>query len=100
MFYYILYDLPDSHSRPKAAPWSQLPLFFGTAVYAFEGIGNVLPLENNMKNPKSFRGPIGVLNVSMVIVASLYLSVGFFGYLKYGDEVKASITLNLDPNSL
>lgn len=36
----------------------------------------------------------------MLLVATLYLSIGFFGYLKYGDEVAASITLNLDPNSL
>ncbi|KAJ8896189.1 hypothetical protein PR048_001532 [Dryococelus australis] len=63
---------------------------------AFEGIGMVLPLENNMKNPQDFGGCTGVLNTGMVIVAALYTSVGFFGYLKYGDAVKVgSITLNL-----
>jgi len=56
----------------------------------------VLPLENNMRNPQDFGGWTGVLNTGMVIVASLYTAVGFFGYLKYGDAVKeGSITLNL-----
>ena len=73
----------------------QLPLFFGTAIYAFEGIGVVLPIENQMKHKHELRGLNGVLNTSMVIVTCLYIAVAFFGYLKYGDDVKGSITLNL-----
>lgn len=49
-----------------------------------------------MKTPQDFGGWTGVLNTGMVIVASLYTAVGFFGYLKYGEAVKkGSITLNL-----
>ncbi|KAJ0175508.1 hypothetical protein K1T71_008667 [Dendrolimus kikuchii] len=55
----------------------------------------VLPLENNMKTPDDFGGWSGVLNTGMVIVAALYTAIGFFGYLKYGDKVEGSITLNL-----
>ena len=36
----------------------------------------------------------------MTIVAILYTSVGFFGYLKYGDSARGSITLNLGDNLL
>ena len=100
IFYFILTDLPSVDTVPKVATWSQLPLFFGTVVYAFEGIGVVLPLENNMKNPESLAGLTGVLNTSMVITAALYTAVGFYGYLKYGAAVKATITLNLDPGSM
>ena len=74
---------------------SQYPLYFGTAIYAFEGIGVVLPLENQMKTPRDMRGWNGVLNTSMTIVTCLYIAVGFFGYLKYGEDVQGSITLNL-----
>lgn len=94
-FTYILHDLPHSDTVDGIASWSSLPLYFGTAIYAFEGIGVVLPLENNMRNPGDFVGWTGVLNTGMIIVACLYTSVGFFGYLKYGKDVKGSITLNL-----
>lgn len=96
----MLQDLPKTDTVKKFASWEQLPLYFGTAIYAFEGIGVVLPLENNMKTPQDFSGLTGVLNTGMVIVASLYTAVGFFGYLKYGENVEATITLNLDGNAV
>ncbi|XP_028898855.1 proton-coupled amino acid transporter-like protein pathetic isoform X2 [Zeugodacus cucurbitae] len=97
-FFYILQDLPDTDTVKPVASWAQLPLYFGTAIYAFEGIGVILPLENNMKRPEDFGGSTGVLNTGMTIVACLYTTVGFFGYLKYGENVKGSITLNLPPD--
>ena len=51
IFYYLLQDLPFTWERKIFATWGQLPLYFGTAIYAFEGIGVVLPLENQMKTP-------------------------------------------------
>lgn len=100
-FFYMLQDLPSIRTRHAFSSWSQLPLYFGTAVYAFEGIGVILPLENNMKTPQDFVGLTGVLNTVMVMVTSLYTAVGFFGYLKYGDKaVKGSITLYLPPNEI
>lgn len=99
-FLYMFKDLPRSDSVNGFASWKTLPLYFGTAIYAFEGIGVVLPLENNMKTPQDFGGWTGVLNTGMVIVACLYTSIGFFGYLKYGDKVTGSITLNLPPNEM
>lgn len=34
-------DLPPIETRDYIASWEQLPLYFGTAIYAFEGIGLV-----------------------------------------------------------
>ncbi|XP_065158913.1 proton-coupled amino acid transporter-like protein CG1139 isoform X2 [Atheta coriaria] len=100
-FFYMLQGLPDTSSVNAFSSWGQLPLYFGTAIYAFEGIGVVLPLENNMKTPQDFGGWNGVLNTGMVIVACLYTAVGFFGYLKYGDAAKlGSVTLLLPPNEI
>ncbi|XP_037967976.2 proton-coupled amino acid transporter-like protein CG1139 [Plutella xylostella] len=95
--YYMFSDLPSitDNDRVKVASPMQWPLFFSTVIFAMEGVGVVMPVENEMKHPQRFLGCPGVLNVSMVIVISLYGIFGFFGYLKYGDAVKGSITLNL-----
>ncbi|CAG9761643.1 unnamed protein product [Ceutorhynchus assimilis] len=94
-FYYIFTDLPSLDSRPAYESITKLPMFFGTAIFALEGIGVVMPLENNMKNPRHFIGCPGVLNFGMFFVVLLYASTGFFGYLKYGMDTEGSITLNL-----
>lgn len=50
-----------------------------------------------MKTPASFGGATGVLNVGMTIITIMYVGMGFFGYVKYGEYSAGSVTLNL-PN--
>lgn len=95
-FYYIFQDLPPISERNLAVlSWSKLPLFFGTVIYLFEGIGLVLPLKNSMKNPSNFSRPMGVLNVGVTMQTILFICLGVFGYWKYGDEAEGSLTMNL-----
>lgn len=80
VFYYIFRDgLPPMHERPAFGSWAGLPLYFGTAVFAFEGIPLVLPLQKEMKTPRDFEGWTGILNTGMVIVTCIYLAMGFYG---------------------
>ena len=37
-FYYMFQDLPPIVERKYVASWKQFPLYFGTAMYAFDGI--------------------------------------------------------------
>lgn len=53
-----------------------------------------------MKKPEQFTRRFGVLNVGMAIVSSLLIVMGFIGYLKYGDEVQGSLTLNLPQDDM
>ena len=92
---YLLTDLPSTYDRPQFTSLKELPLFMATSIYAFEGIGVVLPLHRNMEKPEELGGSNGVLNTAMALVTTLYFGVGFFGFIKYGDAVQGSITLSL-----
>lgn len=93
--YYTFTDLPPLDNIDMVASFGKWPLFLSTAIFAMEGINVVMPVENEMAKPQHFLGCPSVLNVTMVFVAILYGVVGIFGYMKYGDGVLGSITLNL-----
>ncbi|XP_046394592.1 proton-coupled amino acid transporter-like protein CG1139 [Ischnura elegans] len=94
--FYVFREAPDLASRRLQPPsLGQLPLFFATVIFAMEGIGVVMPVENSMRTPQHFLSCPGVLCVAMTTVVTLYTTIGFFGYAKYGDETLGSITLNL-----
>lgn len=65
-----------------------------------EGIGVVMPIENEMIKPQQFLGCPGVLNTAMSAVVALYAFVGFSGYLNFGDEARGSLTLNLPQDEM
>ncbi|XP_026679970.1 proton-coupled amino acid transporter-like protein CG1139 [Diaphorina citri] len=72
--YFTVTDLPDTSTRHNVAPFTQFPLFFSTVLFAMEGIGTVLPIENSMKKPGHFLGKFGVLNISAIsLTASRYI---------------------------
>jgi len=60
----------------------------------------MMPLKNEMKNPRDFGGVCGVLNRAMIPIVLLFISLGLFGYLKYGAAVQGTITLNLPSNEM
>ncbi|XP_045206547.2 proton-coupled amino acid transporter 2-like [Mercenaria mercenaria] len=93
----LFQDLPDYTERPSVADIGTIPLFFAQALFAFEAIGMVLPLHMKMIDKPAFLGKAGVLNLGLTITIALYNAVGFYGFLKYGEDTQPSITLNL-PN--
>ncbi|KAJ1525408.1 hypothetical protein ONE63_010222 [Megalurothrips usitatus] len=92
--------LPPLSERRLLAEWHRWPLFFGTVVYSFESVGIIMQLKNEMGNPRDFSRPLGVMNVGSVVIGVLLVSVGSVGYLKFGDDVQGSLTLNLDQKSV
>jgi len=92
----VLADVIPIASNPTKLPqigsFSNFALFFGQSVFAFEGIGVILPVEKKSKKPKDF---VFVMYCSIIFVIILYITVGFFGYLAYPNDIKGSVTLNL-----
>lgn len=93
--YYIFREPISTEGRTAFGPITELPMFFGTVLFALEAIGVIMPLENEMRKPQRFVGTTGILNRAMALIVSLYIGLGLCGYLKYGNETRSSITLNL-----
>ena len=102
IFYELFFNgsFKDVKQLDMVAPFSKWPIYFSSTIYAFEGISLVLPVHHEMRNKERFSSWNGVLNTAMAIVSIMYFSVGFFGYLKYGQESDASVTLNLPPGDV
>ncbi len=97
--YYMFNEPLHFEDKALVAPVENWPLFFSTVIFAMEGIGAVMPVENSMKNPQHFLGcKPGILNIAMISIVVLYTVIGFFGFVKFGYDIKGSITLNLDTN--
>jgi solute carrier family 36 (proton-coupled amino acid transporter) len=71
------------------ATWT---LFIGTAIFTFEGVGLIIPIQESMKKPKDFPG---VLALVMVIITILFTSMGALSYAAYGSATQTVVILNL-----
>lgn len=71
---------------------ASFPMFIGTAVFTYEGVGLVIPITESMRDPSKFPK---VLSGTMVFITALFLSVGFISYMAFGKDVQTVILLNL-----
>lgn len=72
------------------------PLFIGTAVFTFEGIGLVIPITESMKEPERFPG---ALSGVMVGVMLLFTASGALSYMAFGSDVQTVVISNLPQTS-
>lgn len=100
IFYFVCRDLLPFEKLNHWGSVYEYPLFFGTSLFALQAPAVVTATENNMGTPKHFGSFFGVLNISMCISAIIYILVAILGYWRYGDDIKASITLNFPPDEI
>ena len=67
-------------------------LLIGTAIFTFEGVGLVIPIQSGMREPEKFPR---VLATVMVIISVVFISAGALSYAAYGSQTKTVILLNM-----
>jgi len=69
------------------------PLFIGTAVFSFEGVGLVIPITDSMREPRKFPA---VLTGVMILLLFLFGGAGVLAYLAFGSDIQTVVIVNLN----
>ncbi|KAF2739623.1 amino acid transporter [Polyplosphaeria fusca] len=71
-------------------------LTIGSAIFTFEGIGLILPIQSSMRHPQHFNK---LLYLVMFIITIIFTSVGFLCYATFGDRVSVEVITNFPQTS-
>jgi len=98
--YYCAFLDIGTHGMAKdilAFNWEEFPVFFGMAVFTFEGIGLVLPIQHVMAKPAALPK---LLRIAMGFLAILFASFGTLCFITYGLGTRSMITFNIPQNKI
>jgi proton-coupled amino acid transporter len=70
-------------------------LTVGSAIFTFEGIGLILPIQSSMKQPQKFEI---LLFVVMFIITIIFTSIGALSYATFGDKTRVEVISNFPQN--
>lgn len=71
-------------------------LTIGSAIFTFEGIGLILPIQSSMKHPENFNK---LLLIVMLIITVIFTSVGVLCYGTFGERVSVEVITNFPQTS-
>lgn len=103
LFVIMYYCFKNHHDHPELSQdltyldLSALPLFFGVAVFDFEGNGVVINLHASMKEPEMFEK---VLVFTLTIYITLLCVFSSVAYWSFGAALEDMVTLNLPHDNL
>ncbi|KAE8452440.1 hypothetical protein EG329_000342 [Mollisiaceae sp. DMI_Dod_QoI] len=94
LYYYDILTLVRQHGVADIINFNpdDWTLFIGTAIFTFEGIGLIIPIQESMKQPKKFPA---VMAGVMVIITVVFISMGALSYAAYGSATETVVILNL-----
>jgi proton-coupled amino acid transporter len=98
LYYYDIYTIAAQHGIADIKPFNpkDWTLFIGTAIFTFEGIGLIIPIQESMKNPKKFPSVLGLV---MIIITVVFTSMGALSYAAYGSKTETVVILNMPQDS-
>jgi len=94
---HAVYFLERDHNDLEWFKPAKAPLFYSTAVYSFEGVCSLLPVENALARPKEDMLP--VTYAGMAVVTFTYAAVGAIAYAAWPDVESGSITAEVNNNA-
>lgn len=66
-------------------------LTIGSAIFTFEGIGLILPIQSSMQKPQHFEKLLGLV---MFLATVIFASVGVLCYATFGEDTRIEIITN------
>ncbi|KZZ90773.1 Amino acid transporter, transmembrane [Moelleriella libera RCEF 2490] len=84
------------HPTVRLFDSSAFTLTIGSAIFTFEGIGLILPIQSSMKKPEQFSR---LLYIVMLIITVIFTSIGALCYATFGNETNIQIISNFPQNS-
>lgn len=94
LYYYDIFTIIQNHGVHDVVAFNSKDwtLFIGTAIFTFEGIGLIIPIQESMRTPKNFPWVLGGV---MIIITVVFLSMGALSYAAYGSKTETVVILNL-----
>ena len=98
IWYYDVASLAQHGIAPSVELFNpaSFTLTIGSAIFTFEGIGLILPIQSSMKYPEQFSK---LLYTVMFIITIIFTSVGALCYATFGDDTQIQIISNFPQTS-
>ncbi|EHY58850.1 hypothetical protein HRR83_001891 [Exophiala dermatitidis] len=93
IYYYDIATLADHglHKTVQLFNPDHFTLTIGSAIFTFEGIGLILPIQSSMKHPEKFEPLLWTI---MLIITVIFTSVGALCYATFGAGTKIEVISN------
>lgn len=98
---YFVFNDPHPWQIPKSiGACSNIPMLIGILLFNLNIAGIMIPLKNEMEQPKQFLSKSGVLLVTFVPTCVIQTMFPFICALKYGDTIRPSVAENLPKDDI
>lgn len=98
IYYFDIATLATNGIDPSVTLFNpaHFTLTVGSAIFTFEGIGLILPIQSSMKKPQNFEW---LLAVVMLLITVVFTSVGALCYATFGTNTQIEIISNFPQDS-
>ncbi len=100
LVYLAVYDIHtmaiNGHAKIVSFNPAHWTSFIGTAIFTFEGVGLIIPIQQSMKDPSRFPP---VLAGVMIFITVIFMLIGALSYAAFGPATKTVVLSNLPQDS-